>query len=134
VQNKKVLDVAGGRDAEGQNVQVWNRHKGANQRWRIVYVDSSEDQVKGLNKDFGFFINRPFYIVSRMPMRRVVDVEGNYRLSIRRLVKDKKSQLFVFDGETKTVKSNKWNGRSLNIQSSGRSADVYIQTTTARWW
>jgi hypothetical protein len=51
---------------------VWNKHGKVNQRWRIIYVDSKQDQVKGLNKDFGFFINRPFYIVSKMPMGRVI--------------------------------------------------------------
>jgi hypothetical protein len=72
VNNKKVIDVQGGRDTEGQNVLVWNKHGKVNQRWRIIYVDSKQDQVKGLNKDFGFFINRPFYIVSKMPMGRVI--------------------------------------------------------------
>jgi len=56
------MDVTGGKDVEGQNVQVYGKHNGANQKWRVVYVDSSSDQEKGLNKYFGFYINKPFYI------------------------------------------------------------------------
>jgi len=33
-----VLDVAGGRDRNGQNVLVWKRHNGLNQKWKIDYV------------------------------------------------------------------------------------------------
>jgi hypothetical protein len=69
------MDVSGGKDAEGQNVQVWNRHNGVNQRWKIVYLDEADKEAtKGLNKDFGLFVNKPFFIVSRMPMKRVIEV------------------------------------------------------------
>jgi len=71
--NKKCLDVHGGKDEEGRNVIMWNRHNGANQRWKVVYVDKAAPIPKeGFNKDFGFYVNRPFYIVSRLPMKRVV--------------------------------------------------------------
>jgi hypothetical protein len=33
-----VLDVAGGRDQNNQNVLVWKKHKGLNQKWKIDYV------------------------------------------------------------------------------------------------
>jgi hypothetical protein len=32
---------------------------------------------KGMNKDFGFEINRPFYIMSRMHMNRAISWVGN---------------------------------------------------------
>jgi hypothetical protein len=41
VQNKKALDVTGNKDQEGNNVQVYRKHNGRNQRWRILYVDQS---------------------------------------------------------------------------------------------
>ena len=53
---------------------------------------------------------------------------------MRRIVKDKKQQHFIFDGKTKTVTSAQWTGKSLNIQSDGRSKDVFVQNTNARWW
>jgi hypothetical protein len=33
-----VLDVAGGQDRNNQDVLVWKRHRGLNQKWRIDYV------------------------------------------------------------------------------------------------
>jgi hypothetical protein len=76
--NKKVLDVHGGRDEEGRKVIVWKRHNGANQRWRVIYKDdAAKDATKGMNKDFGFYINRPFYFRSRLPMRRIAEVVGS---------------------------------------------------------
>jgi hypothetical protein len=56
---------------------MWNKHNGANQRWSIVYVDqASKVPTKGLDTKFGLHINRPFFIVSRMPMRRVASASG----------------------------------------------------------
>jgi len=40
MQNNKVLDVTGGRDAEGSNIIVWSKHNGKNQQWKIIYVDT----------------------------------------------------------------------------------------------
>jgi hypothetical protein len=77
--NNKVLDVSGGKDEEGQAVIVWNRNgKGTvNQRWKIVYLDqAAKTRTKGFNKEFGFHINRPFYIRSRLPMKRVAECHG----------------------------------------------------------
>jgi len=56
---------------------MWNRHNGANQKWKIVYVDTVNEQTKGLNKDFGFYVNKPFYIRSRLPSKRMATCEGN---------------------------------------------------------
>lgn len=33
-----VLDVAGGKDQNNQNVLVWKKHNGTNQKWKIDYV------------------------------------------------------------------------------------------------
>lgn len=73
VKTNKVFDVSGGKDAEAQKVLMWNRHNGANQRWRIVYVDQFKEQTKGLIEEFGLFANRPFYIRSRLPNRRMAE-------------------------------------------------------------
>jgi hypothetical protein len=39
VKTNKVFDVTGAKDVEGQRVTMWNKHNGANQRWKVVYVD-----------------------------------------------------------------------------------------------
>ena len=106
VKNKKVLDVWQGKDKEGQKVIVWKRHNGLNQRWRIVYLDAkARDKIKGMNSNFGFYINRPFYIVSKMWMSRVIEVVGGRNLVIKSRVHGRKSQQFVFDQTSKTIKS-----------------------------
>jgi hypothetical protein len=69
--NNKVLEVTSSKDEEGQAIIVNNKNgntaNNANQRWKIVYVDQSDKiRSKGFNKEFGFHINRPFYIRSRM--------------------------------------------------------------------
>jgi hypothetical protein len=57
---------------------MWNKHNGANQRWTILYVDKAPKmQTKGMNEKFGFHVNRPFYLISRMPMRRVASASGH---------------------------------------------------------
>lgn len=57
---------------------MWNRHNGANQKWTIVYIDkASKIKSEGMNEKFGFHIGRPFYIVSRLPMRRVASSSGH---------------------------------------------------------
>lgn len=90
--NKKVFDVAGGRDAEGQNVQIWKRHNGANQRWRIVHLDEkTTEPTKGLDKEFGFFMNRPFFIVSKLWMGRVAEVVGGRNIILKSRSASRKS-------------------------------------------
>jgi hypothetical protein len=69
------IDVVQGKDKEGQPVQVHGRHDGASQRWKILYLDEkAKTETKGLNEEFGFYINRPFYLVSELPMNRVVEM------------------------------------------------------------
>jgi hypothetical protein len=91
--NKKVLDVSGGKDTEGQPVIVWSAHKGANQRWNVVYLDKAKKvPTDGFDEDFGFHRNRAFYIVSRMPMNRVAQAHGNSNIQLNRWRKNTKAQ------------------------------------------
>lgn len=70
-----------------------------------------------MNKDFGFEVNRPFYIVSRLPMNRVLEQVGNNGyVRIRQYIARKTQQQWIFD-ETKTIKSVQSKTLSLEIQS-----------------
>ena len=63
---------------------MWKRHNGLNQRWKIVYVDqATKEPTSGLNRKFGFYINRPFVIQSRLPMHRMLEVVGGRNIVIR---------------------------------------------------
>lgn len=95
VHTKNVFDVSGGTDDEAQNVIALKRHNGANQRWSVVYLDKMAAAPKsGLNKSFGFFINRPFFIVSSMPLGRVVQNNGWFQTADKSTAS---TQLFSFD-------------------------------------
>jgi len=57
----------------------------------VEYLDKKEDeQTTGLDKEWGFYINRPFYLRSRMMFRRVVEGRGHKEFKIRKYVKNNK--------------------------------------------
>jgi hypothetical protein len=129
------MDVSGGRDREGNNVQAWRKNNSAAQKWTIVYQDKAgRSKSRGMNKRVGLEINRPFYIQSRMPMKRVVEAWGANWLVIRDYVKDKRGQQFFFDEKSKTIKSQQWQDRSIDIHSNGRNYHLKVSGTNSRWW
>lgn len=151
VKSGKVLEVTGGADKEGQSIIVGIKGtpaKGSaaakgkadvknikHQHWNVVYLDEAKKEpTKGLYKPFGFHINRPFVILSLMPMRRVVEVVGAKNLVIRQKVFGKREQQFYFDITTKTIKSVAYNYRSFNIEKQGRSSNIGVWNTNARWF
>lgn len=134
VRNNNVFEVVGSNDVEGYNASLGTKKTGANQRWRIVYVDSISDQTKGLNKDFGFFVNRPFYIRSRLPMKRIAECVGANNVNLKRWRKNSLGQQWFFDPVTKTIRNQQWKSHSLDIQGNGASANVRCTTTNSRWW
>jgi hypothetical protein len=103
VKNKKVLDVAGGKDEEATNVQVWKKNGSKAQSWKLVYKDDLKIQTKGLNKDFGLQIEKPFFIVSKMWMNRVVEAVGASNLALKTLNRANKGQQFFLDDKTQTI-------------------------------
>jgi len=105
------------------------------QRWRIVYVDTKgKDRTKGLNKNFGFEINRAFYLRSRLPMKRVAELVGS-DVRLRRWNASRvRQQTFKFDQVSKTVKSEYHKSYSLEIPNSGRNSQLRVTTTNSRWW
>lgn len=62
-------------------------------------------QTKGLDKDFGFKVNKPFYFVSKLPMQRVAEAIGANTVTIKTYAKGRLAQQFYFDPVSKTVKS-----------------------------
>ena len=135
IRNNKALDVSGGKDEEGQAVIVYGNHGKVNQQWSVTYVDKAEkDETKGLNEEYGFYINRPFYIRSRLPMQRVLQCHGANNVLMSRYVKNNLGQQFFFDEVSKTVKSQQWKTHSLDITSNGASSNLRCTTTNSRWW
>lgn len=119
IKSKKVLDVYKGLDKEAQNVQSWAKNNSKSQKWKLVYVDKNDKKqktrTKGHNKKFGIQINRPFYLKSRLPMGRFVECWGGNNIILSDFVKGKLGMQFYFDEVSKTIKSQQWKDRSINI-------------------
>merc|ERR1711881_84437 len=81
----KVMDVSGGVDAENRNIIMYRKHGKINQQWDLIYADEyPEEPKKGeLNKQFGLYVERPFYIVSQLPANRYLDLINNRQMVIK---------------------------------------------------
>jgi hypothetical protein len=136
LRNKKCLDVHGGKDEEARKVIVWNKHNGANQRWKIDYLDDNKEvEQNGIDKEFGFHRNRPFYLVSRMPFKRVAEAHPNNHVYLRRYVKNKAQQRWMFNGEDKCIHSDWRKNYVMERPSKGNSNNLIITATiTSRQW
>jgi hypothetical protein len=66
-----------------------------------------------MNEQFGFHINRPFYIRSRLPFQRVAECQGANNVALKRWRKNTKAQQWYFDEVSKTIKNNAWKSRVL---------------------
>jgi len=130
-QNKKVLEVKDNKDEEGHAVGVKNNSGGRHQKWTVVYLDKAgKTKGKGFDKEFGFHRNRPFYIRSRMPMKRVAECIGASNVTLKRFRKNVRQQQWYFDPVSKTLKNNYWKSHSLHLQGS----NIRCLSTTSRWW
>jgi len=136
VYTKKVLAVEEGKDQEGQNVKIMEKSdKATGQKWKLLYVDLADPEpTKGLNKQFNFMINKPFFLVSKLYMNRVAECVSANDIRLRTLARKNLGQQFYFDGSSKTIKSKQWTDRSITIQSDGTSSNIYMTTTNARWF
>jgi len=79
-------------------------------------------------------INRPFFIVSKKWMNRVVECVGASNLVLKTLNRKSLPQQFFLDAFSQTIKSQQWKDRSMTIQSNGNSNNLYMTTTNARWF
>jgi hypothetical protein len=73
------MEVYNNQDTENQNIVMSKSNGKLNQLWDVVYVDEYKGEPKKgeLNEDFGFYVERPFHIVSQMPRRRYLSrVDG----------------------------------------------------------
>jgi hypothetical protein len=116
---------------------MWKKHNGLNQKWKLVYLDDTDKEpVKGLNKQFGFFINRPFILISAMPMGRCLTTTNasNLIITAKRDGKAYKQQQWYFDGATKTINNNQWKNKDISINGSGKQSTINMSAITARWW
>ena len=136
IRDGRALDVSGAKDNEGQAVIVHKGHNGLNQKWKVVYVDKSKKEAtSGFSEEWGMHINRPFVLRSRMYFHRVMQCHGAVHMRLNRYKGNKAlDQQFFFDMKTKTIQSQQWKNRSLEIHSNGNHIYTYMKPTNSRWW
>jgi hypothetical protein len=120
----KVMEIDGNMDIQNRNIVMKNRHGRINQQWDLIYADQYPDEpTKGqLNKEFGLYVERDFFIISAMASRRYVEVIDNRNIVIK-IPNGMKGQKWYFHQPTKTIRT-RLNNQSFDIQSSGKSNNL----------
>jgi hypothetical protein len=131
----KVMWVQGDVDAEQRYIYTATKKNHVSQQWDIIYKDQwKRDPRKGeLNKRFGLYVERDFHIVSRLRSGRYLDLLPNIYFYLKTR-NGRKTQTFWFHQTTLTIKSRHWTSYSWTILSSGNSKDMWVTSTTSRWW
>jgi hypothetical protein len=124
VKNNKVFDVANGKDGEGTNVIVFNKHAGLNQQWDIVYIDDIKPELSigDFHPEFGFYIGKEFSLVSKWGGRYLDAIGGNVVVKSRSA---SKSQKWYFDITTRTIINVQYK-KSIDVTNSGKGKKVQI--------
>jgi hypothetical protein len=109
------MDVHGGVDAENRQMIVWNKHGKINQQFDIIYVDEyPEEPKKGeLNKDYGLYVERDFYIVSELSSHRYLDLINNRNFVIK-TPNARSTQRWYFHQQSLTIRT-RLNNQSWDI-------------------
>jgi hypothetical protein len=116
------VSVQSNTDNENRHITVnENPDNRIAQQWEVVYADEWKGEPgKGeLNKDFGLYIERPFYIQSALGQKRYLSVVNNRQMVIK-TPNSLKSQIWWFDQKSYTIKT-KINNQSWDIKSAGKT-------------
>jgi hypothetical protein len=130
----KVLEVVGKLDGENRNIGVNKQMNEIHQQWDIVYADEWKGEPKKgeLNKRFGLYVERDFYIVSTLPDKRYLDLINNRNMVIK-IPNGRRTQVWYFHQQSLTIRT-RYNNQSFDIKSSGRTQDMQIWSTNSGWF
>jgi len=128
------MDVSGNVDAEMRHIISLKKNGGLNQQWDVVYADEWKGEpVKGeLNEKIGLYVERDFFIVSKLPDHRYLSVINNRNMAIK-TPNGSKYQIWYYDQKSMTIKT-RYNNQSFDIYSSGKSERFQIYSTNGKWW
>jgi hypothetical protein len=88
-----------------------------------------------LDEAYGLFANRPFFIRSRLPDKRMAECQGNRDVRQRAFRQGETSQQWVFDPIKKVIRSKKWNDRVLETSNHAHGrGSMRCYTESGRWW
>jgi hypothetical protein len=130
----KVMAVQGGIDNENRNIVMEQKNGKTHQRWKVTYVEDYEKEpTKGqLNKKFGLYVERDFYVVSSLPERRYLDVPDNRNMAIK-VKNGRRTQVWYFHQQSLTIRT-RYNNQSWDIKSAGKTNDMQIWSTNSGWF
>jgi hypothetical protein len=85
------------KDDENFATSAWKKTGELNQKWKLVYVDEMDADPKDgeLAAEWGFKINRDFFLISALPGRRFLDFIPGNKLVIKTR-NGRKSQKYYF--------------------------------------
>jgi hypothetical protein len=98
-------------------------------------MDEMEKDAKtGKNEDFGFYVNRKFYIRSRLPMQRLLKAQGHQIYQQDWNDGEIYQFQWIFDAVTKTISTVHYK-TGLRIENEGKSDKIRTQGGIfSRWW
>ena len=128
------MDVSGSLDAENRNIQIWGSNAAIGQQWDIIYADEyPREPTKGeLNKDFGLYVDRDFYIVTSLPTHRYLDLISNRNMVIK-TPNGRKTQVWYFHQQSLTIRT-RLNNQSFDIKNAGKTTSMQIWSTNSGWF
>jgi exoribonuclease R len=133
IQNNKVAWVHADQDQESRHIYVDTRKNKTSQQWDIIYAEHwKRDPKKGeLNRRFGLYVERDFYIISRLRSGRYLDaLNRNFVIKTRN---GRPSQKWWFHQQSLTIKSRQYN-QSWNILGNGGQQNINVSGTNSNWW
>jgi hypothetical protein len=86
-----------------------------------------------LNKEYGFYVERPFYIISMCGEKRYMDVIDGRNVVVK-TPNEFDSQVWYFDQRTKTIMNTLHKNKSLDIQNSGNTNNMQVWSTNGGWF
>jgi hypothetical protein len=85
-----------------------------------------------LNREYGLYVGRNFYIISQCGEKRYLDVVG--KNVVVKTPNEFDSQVWYFDQRTKTIMNRLHKGKSLDIQNSGNTNNLQVWSTNGGWF
>jgi hypothetical protein len=130
----KVMWVQGDSDTEQRYIYSATRKNHVSQQWDIIYANQwKREPKKGeLNKRFGMYVDRDFYIISQMRKHRYLDIINNRNIVIKTR-NGRRTQKWYFHQQSYTIRT-RYNNQSIEIQNSGKNANLRIWSTNSNWW
>jgi hypothetical protein len=85
-----------------------------------------------LNKKFGLYVERDFYIVSALQSHRYLDLINNRNMVIK-TKNGRKTQIWYFHQPSLTIRT-RYNNQSFDIKNAGKTNNMQIWSTNSGWF